>query len=289
MSRSRGFCFTINNPVDDTLPQTWPYEYLVYQKEEAPTTKTPHLQGYIYFKSARTLAQMKKLDAGAHWTAAKGTAADNTKYCTKDGRLAGPWTLGVMPQQGKRSDLEGLQKALKESKDMSYIQEHFFGDYLRYGRNIEKCAILLSKPRNWEMTVEVLWGATGVGKTRLALEENPSAYWKSKGLWWDGYLNEEVVVIDEYYGWLPWDYMLRLLDRYPFSVETKGGCVQFVAKKIVITSNDHPKEWYKRMTDKYGWDANTNPLCRRISKIVEIKKPPSIEPVQSYEDYLKSL
>ena len=75
MSRSRGFCFTINNPVDDTLPQTWPYEYLVYQKEEAPTTKTPHLQGYVYFKSARTLAQMKKLDAGAHWIAAKGTAA----------------------------------------------------------------------------------------------------------------------------------------------------------------------------------------------------------------------
>lgn len=284
MSRSRGYCFTINNPVDDTSPQTWPYEYLIYQKEKGSTV---HLQGYVYFKNARTLTQVKKFDAGAHWTQARGTALDNTKYCSKEEtRLEGPWTLGVMPQQGKRSDLEGLKSALKESKDMSYIQEHFFSDYLRYGRNIEKVAILLSKPRNWEMTVEVLWGATGVGKTRLAFEENPKAYWKSKGLWWDGYLNEEVVVIDEYYGWLPWDYILRLTDRYPFSVESKGGCVQFVAKKIIFTSNDHPKEWYKRMTEKYGWDANTNPLCRRISKITEISKP---QPVQSYEEYLKSL
>lgn len=291
MTRSRGWCFTINNPVDDTSPQTLPYEYLVYQKEEAPTTKTPHLQGYVYFKNARTLPQMKKLDAGAHWVAARGTAMENKTYCSKEPRLAGPWELGTLPQQGKRSDLEGLKAALKENKDMSYIQENFFSDYLRYARNIEKCAILLSKPRDWEMTIEVLWGATGVGKTRHALEENPKAYWKSKGLWWDGYLNEEVVVIDEYYGWFPWDYILRLTDRYPFSVETKGGCVQFVAKKIVFTSNDHPKEWYKRMTEKYGWDANTNPLCRRISKITQIEKPVTVSPVQSqsYEDYLKSL
>lgn len=274
MSRSRGYCFTINNPTDDTVPQNWPYEYLVYQKEEAPTTKTPHLQGYVYFKNARSLTQMKKLDAGAHWTPARGTAVENKKYCTKDeGRLSGPWELGALPVQGKRSDLDGLKQALKENKDMSYIQENFFGDYLKYARNIEKVANLISPPRNWQMQIEVIWGATGVGKTRQAAEENPKAYWKSKGLWWDGYLNEEVVVIDEYYGWFPWDYMLRLTDRYPMRVETKGGCVQFVAKKIIFTSNSDPKDWYPNMTAKYGWDPTTNPLCRRISKVTHIESP----------------
>lgn len=264
MSRSRGWCFTINNPTDDSSPQSWPHEYLVYQKEVAPTTGTPHLQGYVYFKNARTLTQMKKLDASSHWAPARGTADENKTYCTKEPRAAGPWEFGSKPQQGKRSDLEGLRQALVDKKDMSFIQEHFFGDYLRYGRNIEKCAMILAKPRDWPMEIICYWGPTGVGKTRLAMAENPGAYWKTKGLWWCGYINEEVVIIDEFYGWLPWDFMLRLTDRYPLIVESKGGACQFVAKKIVFTSNDHPKDWYPNMTEKYGWSPDTNPLCRRI-------------------------
>lgn len=92
-------------------------------------------------------------------------------------------------------------------------------------------------------------------------------------------------MVDEFYGWFSWDFMLRLCDRYPLSVETKGGAVQFVAKKIIFTSNDHPRDWYKKMTERYGWDANTNPLCRRITKTVHIEKPG----FNSYEEYLKSL
>lgn len=221
---------------------------------------------------------MKKLDAGAHWERAKGSPADNTKYCTKeDGRVAGPWVLGREPHQGKRSDLEGLQKMLDEKKSLEEVSQVHFGSWLRYSRGIMQYQLIHTKPRDWEMEVQVIWGATGVGKTRQAKEENPGAYFKLRSNgnnnWWDGYLNQEVVVVDEYYGWFSWDFILRLCDRYPMAVETKGGSVQFVAKKIVFTSNNHPKEWYPRMTEKYGWDANTNPLCRRINKIIHIQKP----------------
>lgn len=288
---SRAWCFTINNPVDDLSPQSWPFDYLVYQKEKGDSG-TPHLQGYVYLKKSR-LSAMKKLDSGAHWAVAKGSAKENKTYCSKEeGRLAGPWELGEMPEQGKRNDLKELQEALDSGKPITEVSKEHFAHYMRYNRGIEKYQLLHTKPRDHAMIVEVLWGPTGVGKTRQAKEENPDAYFKcrsnGKNNWWDGYINQEVVVVDEFYGWFSWDFMLRLCDRYPLSVETKGGAVQFVAKKIIFTSNDHPKEWYKKMTEKYGWDANTNPLCRRITKITGIGIPET-KHFDSYQEYLESL
>jgi len=86
-------------------------------------------------------------------------------------------------------------------------------------------------------------------------------------------MGEETIIIDEFYGWLAWDYLLRLLDRYPFSLDTKHGTVQCSAKKIVLTSNKHPSLWYPN--SKYGWDIG-NPLKRRIISIRELGTP---EPV----------
>ena len=50
--------------------------------------------------------------------------------------------------------------------------------------------------------------------------------------WWDNYAQEEIIILDEFYGWLPYCEMLRLLDRYPCQVETKGGSINFAPNKI---------------------------------------------------------
>ena len=71
-------------------------------------------------------------------------------------------------------------------------------------------------------------------------------------------MGHEVVIIDEFYGWLPFDLLLRVCDRYPLLVETKGGQTQFVAKVIVITSNSLPSNWYK--------SAYFPSLVRRVTK-----------------------
>ena len=52
--------------------------------------------------------------------------------------------------------------------------------------------------------------------------------------------------------------MLRLLDRYPCQVETKGGSINFAPKKIIILSNKAPEDWYDK--NKCAWE----PLERRI-------------------------
>lgn len=84
-TRARGWCFTWNN-----FPPEWqvsldqlPVEYLVCGKEKAPTTGTPHLQGYMWFSNARTLSSLCRTLPGVHLLPARGTGAQNRAYCTK--------------------------------------------------------------------------------------------------------------------------------------------------------------------------------------------------------------
>lgn len=78
--------------------------------------------------------------------------------------------------------------------------------------------------------------------------------------WWDGYSGQHTVIIDEFYGQLRWSFVLQLLDRYPLRVETKGGCVPFVSRRIIITSNREPSQWYKSSIDPA-------PLLRRLTAV----------------------
>jgi len=56
--------------------------------------------------------------------------------------------------------------------------------------------------------------------------------------------------------------MLRWLDRYPVSVETKGGAMPLAARTIWITSNLDPRMWYPEL------DADTlAALLRRLNII----------------------
>ncbi len=101
------------------------------------------------------------------------------------------------------------------------------------------------------------------GKSRRALHEaGADAYWVRKpqnngGLWFDGYDGHANVVIDEFYGWISRDLMCRLCDRYPLLVDTKGGAVSFLAKKIWITSNQSPVMWWQKV--------GLGPMERRLS------------------------
>jgi len=56
--------------------------------------------------------------------------------------------------------------------------------------------------------------------------------------------------------------MLRWLDRYPVSVEIKGGTRPLLATTFWITSNLHPDDWYP-LIDQETKDA----LNRRLNII----------------------
>lgn len=115
-------------------------------------------------------------------------------------------------------------------------------------------AYMPARDQNEAPEIEIFWGPSGSGKTRRAVEENPGAYILTKprdksSLWWNGYNGQSTVIIDEFYGWIQYDFLLRLLDRYPLRVEIKGGAVNMAATKFVITSNKPWREWYKNIDD----------------------------------------
>lgn len=76
-------------------------------------------------------------------------------------------------------------------------------------------------------------------------------------LWWDGYRAEEVLLIDDYDGWIGWSTFLRVLDRYPLRINVKGGHGWARYTKVIITSNVPYVDWYPMQQDQA-------PLARRI-------------------------
>ncbi len=62
--------------------------------------------------------------------------------------------------------------------------------------------------------------------------------------WMDGYDGEEDVILEDFDGSIHYRILLRMLDQYRLKMQVKGGMVEFCAKRIWISSNKHPREWY---------------------------------------------
>lgn len=148
---------------------------------------------------------------------------------------------------------------IDQGKTEQELADYDFPTYIACYRGLTHYRFLKSKPRDHEMTVHVVQGPTGTGKSRWAKDQFPEAYWKQRSNWWDGYSGQKTVILDEFYGWLPYDLLLRICDRYPLHVETKGGNVNFTADTIVIISNSIPSNWYK--SDKVYWPS----FVRRVT------------------------
>lgn len=218
----------------DQINQNDRIQYMVYQIECCPETKRSHVQGYVEFRSMTTLRQCKKvlMDDAAHLEKRRGTQSDAINYCTKEeSRIEGPFTVGEKAVQGRRND---LRKALDDIKNKVPINEVIDENppLLRYYTQLEKYQRNAIEPRdrNEEVIVEVLVGEAGSGKTRYIHEKEEDLYIvpdsNGDSVWFDGYLGEEAVLFDDFYGGIKYCMMLKLLDRYPIRVPVKGGYVQ---------------------------------------------------------------
>ena len=183
------------------------------------------------------------------------------------------------PVRKKKSQrLLDIQELLKTGTSEEEIANKDFELWVRHYRAFREYKLLITPSRNHEVKVFVLQGPTGTGKSKWAMEHYPNAYWKQRSIWWDGYSKQRDVIIDEFYGWIPFDTLLRICDRYPLLVETKGGQVNFVAENIIITTNAIPSSWYK--------NVYFNSFVRRVSTWMVLRTWGSI---QSFSDYSQAI
>lgn len=255
--RLRNFCFTWNNYPDDHKERllALPYKYIVWGQEVAKTG-TPHLQGYIELDRRMMFnAIKKKTDPKIHIEERRGTPKEASDYCKKEATVI--VEEGKISKQGFRQDLVDIKERILDGElDAVTVLEQAPMLYHQYGRTVEKLQELRNRrvKRNWMTKGVWIYGPTGTGKTHDAMHNYGDGWdhtthylWKSDKGWQDDYQGQEVVIINDFRGDIPYNQLLQMVDKYPYSVPRRGKAPQpFLAKTVIITSSLSPDQVYNR-------------------------------------------
>lgn len=273
--KARSYCYTKNNYTQEEVEAIKAIESTYHVIGfEIGESGTPHLQGYIHFKNARSFKAVHKELFNAHIEPTKGTPEQASEYSKKDGEY---WEQGECPKQGKRTDVELVREEINNGNGMRGV--------VRIATNLQQIkmaeAILkYEEPqRNWKPHVTWCFGATATGKSKYAHEVFSGLDFfrktSNQGKWWDGYDAHQNVIIDDIDSkTMPYKCLLDLLDRYACVIECKGGTRQFLAKNIIVTTSRHPADMF-RGEDQYGRE-----LLRRLDRILEFK---AINDIKEYD------
>lgn len=245
-------------------------KYIIYGKEQGEKG-TPHLQGFIILNNAKSFTAIKKqLPQGAHIELCKGTPYDNFEYCSKDGSFTERGERPDRVGQGKRNDMKIIKKSIAENmKIKQMLETDIIVNYqqLKYAEGLSK---YYERKRNKKTYVKWYYGPTGTGKTHTAYETMKEQYGEDEiyiamdtAQWFDGYDAQKIVIIDDMRkDFIKFHLLLKLLDKIPYRVQTKGSTRQFLAETIIITAPYRPEDMYDTRED-------IEQLLRRIDETKE--------------------
>lgn len=237
--------------------------FIICQKEKCPSSGKLHWQGYYECKTRKGIKghQTNLCAPKCHIEMAKGSADDNIIYCSKsESKISETFRYGNPVTQGQRKDLIAIKDDIMNGMSLRELAEKHFEQYIRYHKGIEKYYDLINyKERTWKTKLIIFVGPSRCGKTSHILKEYPDLYRLMRPqntVWFDGYNNHNTILIDEFYGWIPFDMLLNLTDHAKMTVEVKGGTKPMVANTIYITSNDVPEKWYPNISNlPHRWEA----------------------------------
>lgn len=266
--KSRCWVFTLNNYTQDdlerilSLPSTTTNVKYVCYGQEVGESGTPHLQGYIQFKNECRHSSVANLLQRAYVAIRQGSLAQAVAYCQKEGNFHEAGELRIPKKENKWSDIVDLA----EQGKLDVIKDEYPLIYLMHKPKLESLMSPNLEPFQDDPKNHFEWwyGPTGTGKSRTVWEEYPEHYDKQMNKWWDGYLYDNTVVIEEadpkkcehmaYF-------FKRWCDHYPFRAEIKNGHLNNIRpNKIIVTSNYTIKECFPNQQD---WE----PLMRRFKVV----------------------
>lgn len=164
-------------------------------------------------------------------------------------------TFLTLRNEGRRTDLLRCKTAFEDGHTLFELfrNEETWPTAVQFHRGLalgEQALKWRKHERTLPITVTILFGPTGTGKTRGAFLIDPDPYRvqvpTGAQLWFDRYEGQKTLLIDEYQGWIPWAFLKTLLDPWqPLSMlPVKGTFLPTSYSRIIICSNIHPLKWH---------------------------------------------
>jgi len=282
-NRKKAKCWTctLNNP--EYTDQEF-YDYLqsfdiidafVFQRERGENG-TEHFQFFVVFNKPTHFTTIKQIFPKAHLEIARGTKAQNIKYCTKpDTRIGEIYQHGEFIEERQRTDLIDLLNMVYVGKTLAEIREYYpsqvfiFHKKIVTARNLYLYEKFCDTFRNVKVTY--IHGKTAVGKTRSIAEKfgykNIYRITEYDQRAFDNYDGQDIIVFEEFRGQLKISQMLNYLDGHPVQLpcryEDKPACFT----QVFILTNLPLCDQYKdiQAAEPKTWDA----FVRRIHEVID--------------------
>lgn len=280
MSKNRNFCFTWNNYTPESenylnsLVTTLVVKYVAFSKEVAPTTGTPHLQGWITFLSPKTVQQARCKLPGCHVVVMIGSLLQSDVYCSKSADLI---TYGERPIS---NDNKGRAEKMRWQRARDFAKEGKLDEidadiFVRCYSTLKKIKTDYAvKPQPCDVKCFWIYGPTGTGKSHAVETTFPNCFKKSMDdlKWFDNYHGEDVCYledIDKYQ--VKWGGLLkRLADRWPMQASING-TMQYIRPKLVIVTSNY------RIEDIWTDAQTVDPLLRRFKEVEKLTQDQMID------------
>lgn len=312
--RVRNFVFTLNNYTDEEynwfLTRHGNPTWLIVGKEICPTTGTPHLQGInlttllanslgamclgttVAFKTLKKWLPFQR----AHIEPMRGSPHDSKVYCTKVD--ANAFEFGTCPAKGTKL-LDIAVNAIRSGSSLRQLankDDESARAVVVHGRGLSTLSNLTTSSRDPAKPPAVYWlhGSTGTGKTRCAFElglryaggcSDDLCIIASPTLqWFEPYDRQKVVIFDDFRAkGVSFNFLLRVLDRYPLLVPLKGGYANWNPEVVFLTTPRAPSETFEVRSQHKPEDVQQ--LIRRLKRVVNFDEP---EDVEEFKDFFNS-
>ena len=296
-TQSRKWALVINNPSEAGLDHSTMTKILqkfapayYCMADEIATTGTYHTHIFLYAPSPIRFSTIKARFPTAHIEKAYGSARDNRAYIRKEGKWADteksetsvPGTFeewGDLPAEKEEQTpqmfrlVQNIRAGMSTTEIIDDNPAMAFRirdiDLLRQTLTAEKYS-----EENRPLEVTYLYGASGTGKTRGIYERHSAKsvcritnYRAAKGVSFDGYNGQDVLVFEEFGGQIPIEDMLNYLDVYPLYLPARYNDRVACYTKVYITSNLALEQQYRSV--QWERPETWRAFLRRIHTVIE--------------------